>query len=121
MILIVDDEPVLRRLVSHVLTQAGFEVLEAENGETALEVARLCRGCLDLVVADVHMPVMGGLEFARDFRPRYPSTPILFISGRPEPAVLAEELLAKPFEAEALVAAVQGLLARWSADRRSTA
>ena len=120
-ILIVDDEPVLRQLLHHVLAEAGFHVIEADNGETALEVARRQSGCLDLVVADVHMPVMGGLEFARDFRPMYPRVPILFISGRPEPAVLAEELLPKPFQAETLVDAVHRLLKRWSRDQRSTA
>jgi two-component system, cell cycle sensor histidine kinase and response regulator CckA len=110
-VLLVDDEDLLRRLFSRVLTDAGFPVVEAENGAVALEVARKIDGTLGLVVTDIHMPVMSGIEFARQFRPLHPTVPILFVTGRDLPATPDSEvpesaLLRKPFRGEAFLAAV---------------
>jgi CheY-like chemotaxis protein len=116
-VLVVDDEDLLRRLLSRILADAGFGVVEAENGASALETARQLDGDLGLVVTDVNMPVMGGLEFAREFRPLHPSVPILFITGRELPSPLPGEsagrgLLRKPFRAEAFLRAVAELVGR---------
>jgi CheY-like chemotaxis protein len=115
-VLLVDDEELLRRLLSRLLTEAGFGVVEAENGAVALQTARRINGGLGLVVTDIHMPVMDGLEFARQFRPLHPAVPILFITGRDLPAsphesVPTNELLRKPFRSEAFLAAVSQLVA----------
>jgi CheY-like chemotaxis protein len=115
-VLLVDDEEFLRRLLSRILTEAGFGVVEAENGAVALETARRINGGLRLVVTDVHMPVMDGMEFARRFRPLHPAVPILFITGRDLPAspdepVPSKELLRKPFQSEAFLAMVSQLVA----------
>lgn len=115
-VLLVDDEEILRRLLSRLLTEAGFGVVEAENGAMALETARRINGGLDLVVTDIHMPVMDGMEFARQFRPLHPAVPILFITGRdlpasPDASVPTKELLRKPFRSEAFLAAVSQLVA----------
>jgi CheY-like chemotaxis protein len=68
------------------------------------------------VVTDIHMPVMDGVEFARQFRPLHPAVPILFITGRDLPAspdepVPNKELLRKPFRSEAFLAMVSQLVA----------
>ena len=116
----------LRRLYVHVLTAAGFGVLEAENGEQGLQVVSQCPGQLSLVIADVDMPVMGGLEFARVFRPQHPAVPILFITGhgiRSERVELLEasgEVLRKPFVPQLLVESAKQMMApcrsySWSA------
>jgi CheY-like chemotaxis protein len=115
-VLLVDDEELLRRLLSRILTEAGFGVVEAENGAVALETARRINGGLQLVVTDVHMPVMDGMEFARQFRPLHPAVPILFITGRDLPAgpdepVPNKEMLRKPFRSEAFLAMVSQLVA----------
>ena len=81
-ILLVDDEEFLRRLLARVLGGAGFGVVEAENGAAALRAAVGLDGALKLVVTDIHMPVMNGIEFAREFRPHHPAVPVLFITGR---------------------------------------
>ena len=81
-ILLVDDEEFLRRLLARVLGGAGFDVIEAENGAAALRAAAGLNGALRLVVTDIHMPVMNGIEFAREFRPHHPAVPVLFITGR---------------------------------------
>ena len=82
----------------------------------ALETARKIDGGLRLVVTDIHMPVMSGLEFAREFRPMHPSVPILFITGRdlppiPDTDVPQKELLRKPFRSEAFLDVVSELVA----------
>jgi two-component system, chemotaxis family, chemotaxis protein CheY len=109
----------LRDLLAHVLFSAGYQVLEAEHGQHALEVARACSGQLSAVVSDVDMPVMNGLEFARLFQPLYPSIPILFITGKATMAFDLEgpgaELLTKPFRPDALLEAVGRLIAGSSA------
>ena len=81
-ILLVDDEEFLRRLLARVLGGAGFDVVQAENGAAALRAAVGLDGTLRLVVTDIHMPVMNGIEFAREFRPHHPAVPVLFITGR---------------------------------------
>jgi DNA-binding response OmpR family regulator len=119
-ILVVDDEPMLLRLVSRTLTDAGFRTLQARDGWAALELARGSLGSLSLVVTDINMPGMDGLEFARAFRPLHPTVPIIFISGRSDWPVAGEELLFKPFRAEVLLNTVARLLSsRQDADRNS--
>jgi CheY-like chemotaxis protein len=117
-ILLVDDEEFLRRLLARVLDGAGFDVIEAENGAAALRAVADLDGVLRLVVTDVHMPVMNGIEFAREFRPRYPAVPLLFITGRDagidDPAFFDGHLLRKPFRSEAFLAAVARLLGNGS-------
>jgi CheY-like chemotaxis protein len=118
-ILLVDDEEFLRRLLARLLDGAGFDVIEAENGAAALRAAADLDGALRLVVTDVQMPVMNGIEFAREFRPRYPGVPVLFITGRDvgitdDPAFYDGHLLRKPFRSEAFLAAVARLLGNGS-------
>ena len=114
-ILLVDDEEFLRRLLARVLGGAGFDVIEAENGAAALRAVVGLEGVLRLVVTDIHMPVMNGIEFAREFRPQHPAVPVLFITGMEpgitdDPAYFDGHLLRKPFRSEAFLAAVARLL-----------
>jgi CheY-like chemotaxis protein len=117
-LLVVDDEAMLRSLLTHMLFGAGFSVLEAGNGEQALQRVRESDGKVDLVITDLDMPVMGGHEFARIFRPAHPLVPILFITGHGARADLARsleasgELLRKPFRPDLLVETVERMLAR---------
>lgn len=71
-VLVVDDEPQLRGLLARALKEAGFDVVEAEDGDAALRAAAACDGTLRIVVTDVSMPVMSGPEFAREFRADLP-------------------------------------------------
>jgi CheY-like chemotaxis protein len=114
-ILLVDNEEFLRRLLARVLGGAGFDVIEAENGAAALRAAAGLDRALRLVVTDIHMPVMNGIEFARAFRPHHPTVPVLFITGRDsaitdDPAYFDGHLLRKPFRSETFLAAVSRLL-----------
>jgi two-component system, OmpR family, response regulator len=125
-VLVVDDEAMLRHLLSRTLSEAGFDVVEAENGEAALRAASRCRASLTLVVTDISMPVMGGIEFARQFRPLYPRVPILFITGReadsrPGPGLTEDDLLLKPFGPDDLLSTVSRILARENREGRSSA
>ena len=118
-ILLVDDEEFLRRLLARVLGGAGFDVIQAENGAAALRAAVGLDEALKLVVTDIHMPVMNGIEFAREFRPHHPAVPVLFITGREtsltdDPAYLDGHLLRKPFRSETFLAEVGRLLGEGS-------
>ena len=114
-ILLVDDEELLRRLMSRMLIEAGFGVIDAENGAAALRAVDRLDGELRLVVTDIHMPVMTGPEFAREFRTTHPDIPILYISGRDTGASLDQgapkgPVLRKPFKTETLIEAVERLI-----------
>jgi two-component system, cell cycle sensor histidine kinase and response regulator CckA len=112
-VLLVDDEELLRTLLSRILLDAGFMVAEAANGRAALDVAARLDGALSLVVTDIHMPVMTGPEFVREFRPRFPGIPVLYMTGRtvPNPEEgLGADLLQKPFTVEAFLVLVRRLL-----------
>ena len=122
-ILVVDDEPVLRKVVVASLTAAGHQVEAASSGEEAVALADLWRPAL--VVLDVEMPGMDGLDACHRIRASRDHKPaILFITGRSDPRTLrlaavagAEDLLPKPFGAAELLLRVDSLLA---ARRRAT-
>lgn len=111
-ILVVDDEPDLRFLLRRVFEGAGHTVVEAGNGADALTSLR--RSPPDLVVTDVMMPVMDGLELIRQIRgdPMTKAIPVVAVSGHADRASAADAVVAKPFEASIVLAAVRSLLER---------
>jgi len=110
-ILVVDDEAVARRFLKRALTEAGYEVILANDGEDALELLRLTRRKVALVVTYLVMPGMGGHAFALEVSSLPAPPPVLYISAYEGPqGEMAKRFLQKPFSPEALVEAVQGLL-----------
>ncbi|MFN3745182.1 MAG: PleD family two-component system response regulator [Hyphomicrobiaceae bacterium] len=65
--LIVEDSEVIRKVANRIMTNLNFEVIEAENGQQALDIC--ASGMPDMILLDWHMPVMGGMEFLQSFRP----------------------------------------------------
>jgi CheY-like chemotaxis protein len=111
-VLLVEDDPLVRRLAKRALEGQGFKVLEAENGAIALELAK-DGPRLSCVVTDVVMPIMGGVELVRQLRRLDATVPLIVMSGYVDDASLfedAEELdvqfLAKPFLPADLIKAV---------------
>jgi signal transduction histidine kinase/ActR/RegA family two-component response regulator len=93
-ILAVEDDPALRKLFRRVLEAHGYTVLQAGNGEDALRVAEHHDGKIDLVISDVIMPVMSGVEMAEKLAARYPGLRILFTSGYAEEEIARHGLQA---------------------------
>ena len=119
LVLLVEDDDELRRLVARELTWRGYRVMEASGGAEALEVAGSLDEQVDLLVTDVVMPEMSGVELSRRLSERWPSVPVLFVSGhlqggRAVREDLAEdaELLAKPFTPDQLARRVRHVLDR---------
>lgn len=117
-VLLVEDEPIVRRLIERALAERGFDVLSADNGEEAIALAVRFQGRLDLLVTDVVMPRIGGRIVAEEALAAHPGLKVLFISGHvDDPRVLQviqesdAAFLAKPFTARELTDAVQRLLA----------
>jgi two-component system OmpR family response regulator len=115
-ILVVDDDPHLREVVTFALSQAGFHVEQASNGRAGLEQVR--RSVPALIVLDVMMPEMDGLELCREVR-RTHEVPIVFLSSRDDEVdrILGLELggddyLPKPFSPRELVARIKAVLRR---------
>jgi len=115
-ILIVDDEPMVRLVVGRLLEEWDFTVLEADNGQSALRVARDHKGQLSLVITDLVMPYMDGCEFADAFRPLHPDVPILFMTGKCPNTLVGsffdptENLLFKPFDPDTFLDVVARVL-----------
>jgi DNA-binding NtrC family response regulator len=111
-VLVVDDEPLVRRLVAAALERDGFAVLEADGAEEALEISRRHPGRIDLVLTDVCMPRMAGSELVPLLVARRPGLRALYMSGdiRDVPRAQVTPLLEKPFTLAALAAAVRGAL-----------
>ncbi|MHB8379040.1 MAG: response regulator [Acidimicrobiales bacterium] len=117
-VLVADDDEDLRRLMVQVLGRNGYEVLVAESGERALDVAREFDGDIDLLVSDVEMSELTGPELAAALQRVHPSLRILLTSGTAEATVTRDLLpgtsafLAKPFRPSALIDQVHDLLSR---------
>ncbi len=79
-ILLVDDQAELRAIMAEVLETQGYEAIEAANGEQGLEMFQQ-HGDIRLVITDVVMPVMGGVEMVAGIRERAPEMPVLFVTG----------------------------------------
>ena len=109
--LVVDDEPKIRAYIKAVLRRECFEILEAEGGNQALEIVKMVRGRIDLVVTDLQMPNGDGLSFANAVRKTFPSVPIVLMSGRAKPDTVFD-FVEKPFTAEALAQVIRKLVAR---------
>ena len=111
-VLLVEDEQSIRRLVSRILGRRGYTVLEAEDGEDALRVAADHGARIDLVLTDLVMPGIGGVEVATQLRLLWPVLRVVYMSGYgaedlSEHGVQGPALfLSKPFRPEDLVAKV---------------
>lgn len=116
-VLVVEDEPGVRRITCRVLARLGFTVLEAVDGQEALRLAHDHPGELSLVVTDVIMPRMSGRELAAALTAARPGLRVLYVSGYTDEAIgrhaLLQEgvgFLQKPFSMESLGAAVRDVL-----------
>lgn len=111
-VLVVDDEELLRHYMSRTLRQAGYRVLEAEDGAEAKRLLEMLGPTvIGLVVSDIAMPKMTGDQLATMMAERWPTVPILLVSGRGMPRTDYQgPFLPKPFLPDALTAAVSGLL-----------
>jgi len=123
-ILVVDDKPNIRAMVSDYLTEENFRVVSAEDGQQALFVAR--REKPDLVLLDIMMPRMGGYEFLRAFR-KEKNTPVILLTARLEESdkVLglelgADDYVTKPFGMRELVARINAVLRRSGGEAPAT-
>jgi DNA-binding NtrC family response regulator len=100
-VLLVDDELVVRSLAQSVLTREGYRVLNAVDGEHALEVSRAYSGPINLLLTDIKMPKMDGVVLSGHIATERPGIKILFMSGKQsgELMVLGKKIdfLRKPF------------------------
>lgn len=116
-VLTVDDSRTILAMLHHTLTNAGFEVIQAENGQVGLDM--LGRQEVDVVITDINMPVMDGIEFIRRVRAtgRHNSLPILILTtetsqdkrdqGR---AAGGTGWIVKPFDPEKLINVIHRVL-----------
>lgn len=117
-VLVVEDEEALRRLIRRVLEQAGYNVLEAQNGKEALQLYQLQRETIELVITDIVMPELGGEELVQQLKKVAPELKVLYMSGYNDRTLLfnnealAADLafLEKPFTPEALTQRVRQML-----------
>lgn len=114
-VLIVDDEPDVRKVVKMTLTKAGYDVIEAEDGEKA--IAAIQEGenplLLDVIISDIRMPKVNGVEAINYFQQQWPSVPLIVLTGFPDMEMATGfikkgivDYLVKPVEKEKLTTAV---------------
>jgi CheY-like chemotaxis protein len=116
-ILLVEDDPAVRRMAAEVLRSTGYRVLAAPSGADALRIAAEHDGRLDLLLTDVVMPGITGPELAREFTALFPRVRVLYISGYTDDAIekhglrgRAVRVLQKPFTHESLAQSVREIL-----------
>jgi CheY-like chemotaxis protein len=117
-ILLVEDELMVRKMLLEVLQTQGYQVLEACNGQNALEIARKPgQKKIDLLLTDLVMPKMDGLELVRQFSPEFPETRIILMSGYTEDPTFKDVIskynagfISKPFLPLALGQKIEGIL-----------
>jgi CheY-like chemotaxis protein len=116
-VLVAEDEAMVRSIMARTLRDCGYAVLEAADGREALEILEEHRGQVDLIVADVVMPGLGGRQMAERLATRWPDVPVLFTSGYTGMDVIRRGLLEegsdfiqKPLAPEVLVRKVRELV-----------
>ena len=118
-ILVVDDESRIRKLIKDFLRQENFDVLEAEDGEDALNVFEQNKNKIDLIILDVMMPKFDGWSVLRKIRQDNTQIPIIMLTARAEEQdelfgfeLGVDEYITKPFSPKILVARVNTVLKR---------
>jgi DNA-binding response OmpR family regulator len=122
-ILVAEDDDALRGIVTRVFWDQGYRTLEARQGREALHLAELAAPYLDLVVTDVVMPEVDGLELGRELARHWPSLPVLYISAYPANDIFSRggpldsaQFLLKPFTPGELLDRVRQLLDGFKGD-----
>lgn len=109
-VLLVDDDPMLRPILARALVAGGYAVLTAADGEEALVLASTLNGQLRLVVTDIRMPGMDGVELAAHLARLDSALPVLFISGFAAKTEIPGPFLQKPFAPRAFLEQVERML-----------
>ncbi|WP_141430523.1 response regulator transcription factor [Bacillus sp. 03113] len=116
-ILIVDDDPHIRELINHFLSNEGFDIVEASDGVEALSMLESVN--VDMVILDIMMPNMNGWDLCRELREYY-DFPLLMLTAKGETSqkikgfhLGTDDYLVKPFEPLELIARVKALLKRY--------
>ncbi len=114
-ILVVDDEPIIRDLLAHIVEREGFRVLVAGNGREAMDV--MAKQRISMVITDLMMPEMNGLELLVEVKDRFPGTPVILVTGRRTEAAREEAISAgadgyitKPFKNLEIAQKIESLL-----------
>lgn len=114
-VLVVDDEPDIRKSVRLILTKAGYDVIEAEDGEKGIAAVKSGDNplLLNTIICDLQMPKVNGIEAIAYFRVQFPSVPVIVLTGTgtvDKASTLFKqgvvEFLSKPVEPQQLTAAV---------------
>lgn len=118
-ILVVDDEERMRKLIKDFLTNKGYHILQAEDGEKALEIYQENKSKIMLVLLDVMMPKLDGWSVLRQIRQENKELPIIMLTARGEEQdelfgfeLGVDEYISKPFSPKILVARVESILKR---------
>lgn len=115
-VLVAEDDVLVRNLISTVLVRAGYSVLLAADGEEALQLSRHYSGKVDLLLSDVTMPRMDGITLAARIREERPATLALLISGRMSSEIISAnamfDFLRKPFVPAELKSKLEEILSR---------
>jgi len=117
-VIVIDDQEPIRRIVRRALENDGHEVLEASDGEVGMEL--LERAPADVVITDIFMPGMDGIQTLREIRKRFPAIKVIAMSGGDSTGLLdlrqdaellgALKSIQKPFNAREIVELVRGVL-----------
>lgn len=115
-VLVVDDDPEVRRSVRLILTKAGYDVIEAEDGEAGIATVKSGENpqTLNAIICDLNMPKMGGMEAIPHFCSQFPSCPVIVMTGGGTVEKVTTlfrqgvvEFLVKPINQEQLLGAVK--------------
>jgi CheY-like chemotaxis protein len=122
-VLLVEDEPMVRMVTRHFLSEGGYEVLEASTGSTAVQVCRTHQGPIHLLITDMVLPVLSGSDVARAVRTLRPNMRMIFMSAHSDQWLISHgyiepgcSTLQKPFDRDVLLAKVSACLRTSSTD-----
>jgi DNA-binding response OmpR family regulator len=113
-ILVADDDVMLRNIVTILLQRQGYDVLSASDGQEGLDLSRKYPGTIDLAITDVDMPRLNGIELSVHLLEERPSIKIIVMSGADSHEIVSQNIhmpfLPKPFDGEVLLEKVRTLL-----------
>ena len=124
-ILLVEDDPPIRRLMRRMLEGRGYQLLEASNGMDGIKIAADYDQPIHLLVTDVVMPHASGFDLAQDLRASHPETKVLYLSGYAADSVAVrgglkesgQAFLSKPFTKEELLQKIRDVLTESTATK----